>query len=505
MKKKCVILSVLMVLCFSLVLPVHGESNTELEQLIIDSCIYNETVHLSSYKVTIQQLHDLFFRLHDSGQLPWYVFGSYNYNYEKDTGLVTDFTPKYMDEGKYDRALYERTVAQILENTVFEGMSQLQIALSIHDYLIANSAYDESLTLEEGYDLLVNGTAVCNGYSEAYMDLMNRCGIPTVIVSSDPMNHCWNLVRIDDRWYHVDVTWDDPVSDVQGRVEHTFFLLTDEELLSNEHPHYDWVTDIVCTDARFSDAFWKNVDSQICYTDSKTCYLLREDNYSNYIYRRDEQTGKESLLYTDEKHGLDIGQGRYYYPHLGLSLWNGKLYFSDTVTSYSMNYDGSETTPIFRYDVLGNGKYIYGTAVCHGDLCLTLRSHEGKLTHMSVPLEAGKDHDHAFTSQVIAPTCIAPGMTVHTCACGFSYTSHPTKPAEHQYKETVITELTLSSDGESVFTCSACKDTYTQYYTHFNPIEWLMAEDYRMYIAIAIGLWLIIRLFSGGKRRKRSK
>lgn len=505
MKKKWMLIPVLTALCLSLLLPVRGETDDELEQMIIDSCTYNETIYLSSYQVTVQQLHDLFFRLQDSGKLPWYVFGSYSYNYRQDTGLVTDFTPEYMDEAKYDRALYEKVVSQILHDTVFEGMSQWQIALSIHDYLISNSAYDETLVLEEGYDLLVNGTAVCNGYAEAYMDLMNRCGVPTMIVHSDPMNHCWNLVCIDGKWYHVDVTWDDPVSNVHGRVDHTYFLLTDEEIRSDEHPHYDWVTDITCSDTRFSDAFWKNVDSKICYADSKTSYLLREDDYTNYIFSRDEQSGKETLLYTDEKTGLDIGQGRYYYPHLGLSLRNGKLYFSDTMTCYSMNPDGTEATPVFRYDAPGNSKHIYGVSVCGSDLCLTLRSHDGNLAHMSVPLEAGEDHDHTFTSQVIEPTCMAAGMTVHTCACGFSYTSHPTREAAHQYEETVITKLSFTTDGESVFTCSVCKDSYTQYYTHFNPIEWLMEKDYRMYAAIAIGLWLILRLFSSGKRRKRSK
>lgn len=503
MKKKWIIFPVLIALCISLVLPVHGENSTELEQMIIDSCTYNETIYLSSYGITVQQLHDLFFNLHDSGRLPWYVFGSYSYNYLEDTGLVTDFTPKYMDETKYDRALYEQMVAQILRNTVFEGMSQWQIALSIHDYLISNSEYDETLVLEEGYDLLVNGIAVCNGYAEAYMDLMNRCGIPTVLVSSDPMNHCWNLVCIDDKWYHVDVTWDDPVSNVHGRVEHTYFLLTDEEIRSGDDPHYDWVTDIACTDTGFSDAFWKDVDSQICYADSNTSYLLREDDYTNYIYSRNENSGKETLLYTDKKTGLDIGQGRYYYPHLGLSLRKGKLYFSDTATCYSMNPDGSEVTPVFRYDAIGNSKHIHGVSVCGTNLCLTLRSHDGNFTHMSVPLEAGEDHDHSFTSQVIEPTCMAAGMTVHTCPCGFSYTSHPTRPAAHSYEETVIQKLTLTSDGESVFTCSVCKDTFTQYYSHFDPIEWLMEEDYRMYAAIAIGFWLVTRIFRGLFKKKK--
>lgn len=502
MKKKWIIFPVLIALCLSLIFPVHGEANEQLEQLIIDSCTYNEEVDLTSYQLTPQQLKNVFFRLENTGRLPWYVSDQYSYEYMPDNGLITNFTPTCLDENKYDHMLYEQKVAEILQETVFEDMSQWQIALSIHDYLIANSEYDENLVLEEGYDILVNGTAVCNGYAEAYMELMNRCGIPTIIVSSDPMNHCWNLVCIDGKWYHVDVTWDDPVSNIHGQVKHTYFLLTDEEIRAGDDPHYAWVTDITCTDTKYTDAFWKGIDSQICYADGNTCYLLRTEDCTNYIYSRDEESGKETLLYTVEKSSLNIGQGNYYYPHLGLSIRNGKLYFSDTATCYSMNLDGSEVTPVFRYDAVGNGKYIYGVSYCDNELCLTLRTHDDNYTHMSVPMEAGENHDHTFTSQVIEPTCIAPGMTVHTCSCGFSYTSHPTKMAEHQYEEEVIKKVSLTSDGESVFTCSVCKDSYTQYYTRFNPIDWIMEEDYRLYAAIAIGFLLVSLIFRGIFKKK---
>ena len=502
MKRRCILFSVLIALCISLAMPVHGYENPELEQLIIESCTYDKTVYLSSYRVTGQQLDDIFNRLLDSGKLPWYVAGNYHYEYQKDTGYITEFSPEYMDKNIYDRNLYEKTAAQVIHETVFDGMQPWQIALSIHDYLIANSAYDESLVAKDGYDLLVNGSAVCNGYAEAYMDLMNRCGIPTVIVSSNVMNHCWNLVYIEGNWYHVDVTWDDPVSDVHGRVSHNYFLLTDDEIRNDDTPHYNWNTDISCTDTSFSNAFWRGIDSRICYADSNNCYLLREDNYSNYIYHRDEQTQKETLLYADEKAGLDIGSGRYYYPHMGLSLWNDKLYFSDTVTCYSMNTDGSEVLPVFRYDAAGNNKHIYGIALCDSSLCLTLRTHEGKLDQMTIPLAGGEDHEHTLSSQVIAPTCTAGGMTVHSCDCGFFYTSDPTPKTEHHYEETVIQELTLTTEGESVFTCSVCNDSYTQYYTAFNPIDWIMEEDYRMYAAIAIGFLLILRLFRKPKKNR---
>ena len=45
----------------------------------------------------------------------------------------------------------------------------------------------------------------------AYRHLLNAVGIQSEEVISEEMNHCWNYVRLNEKWYHVDVTYDDPV------------------------------------------------------------------------------------------------------------------------------------------------------------------------------------------------------------------------------------------------------------------------------------------------------
>ena len=53
--------------------------------------------------------------------------------------------------------------------------------------------------------------------------LLDRVGISSIMVTSYDMNHAWNLVNIDNEWYHVDTTWDDPVG-YSGATRHTYFL-----------------------------------------------------------------------------------------------------------------------------------------------------------------------------------------------------------------------------------------------------------------------------------------
>ena len=60
---------------------------------------------------------------------------------------------------------------------------------------------------------------------------LNTLGIQNYKISSS--NHVWNLVNLDGTWYHLDLTWDDPVaSDGNQYLLHNFFLISTDELLN---------------------------------------------------------------------------------------------------------------------------------------------------------------------------------------------------------------------------------------------------------------------------------
>ncbi len=91
----------------------------------------------------------------------------------------------------------------------------------IHDYLIDELSYDESyksVGTRDIYGALVNKIVVCEGYSKAFKYLLDELNIPCILVSGTAVDtsgneeaHMWNYVKINDTWYLVDVTWDDPV------------------------------------------------------------------------------------------------------------------------------------------------------------------------------------------------------------------------------------------------------------------------------------------------------
>ena len=463
---------------------VHAEGTTSLEQAIIDSCTYEQKVDLSQYAVTTQDLESTFQSLCDSHRLPWYANTEYNYYYDTTTDLVTEFEPIPL-EG-IDKTRYEQRVAEILDECVLEGMSQWQIALSIHDYLIANTCYDETLAYNSGYHLLVDGTAVCAGYAEAYQDLMTRAGIPCLYVISEAMEHAWNLVQLNGCWYHVDLTWDDPTPDTYGFVSHAYFLLTDEEISSGEEPHYSWDTDIACTDTTFSDAFWKDVESQICFTDVQNCFFIRENDFTNRIVSRNCSTASEITLYTDKLKYVNIGAGSYGYPRFGLSLWDGRLYLCSSDKIVSMATDGTDIKTEYQHAIKSDHKVICGCFTSNGIVYLSLMTHEGDQSAQTHTLSTGSFHIHSYTVTVNTPTCTASGSTVSVCACGLRCESSPTAATGHSYTQTEQVSATYFSAGHTVDTCSGCGDVLTQTIPRLH----ISAKDILTLAALAVLIFL---------------
>ena len=108
----------------------------------------------------------------------------------------------------------------------------------IHDYIVNHTSYDTDSDGEDEQKMdsaLINGKSVCAGYASAFQALCNKVGIETIAVTSE--THKWVEVRLDGKWYAVDVTWDDPiVYDSNGvRIDDTLsyqcFNISDEELL----------------------------------------------------------------------------------------------------------------------------------------------------------------------------------------------------------------------------------------------------------------------------------
>ncbi|MCR4715578.1 MAG: hypothetical protein K5656_00185 [Lachnospiraceae bacterium] len=138
---------------------------------------------------------------------------------------------------KKEQALYDKA-KEIVNDINANYSDDYDKEEAVHDYIIKNCVYqkngkgDPEDDIYTAYGALVNQTAVCNGYAEAMYLLLNACGIENEIVigEADNDNHAWNVVKLEDKWYQVDITWDDPVPDIKDTAQHTFFNITDEAM-----------------------------------------------------------------------------------------------------------------------------------------------------------------------------------------------------------------------------------------------------------------------------------
>lgn len=117
--------------------------------------------------------------------------------------------------------------------------------------------------------------AVCEGFAFSFAHIMNRIGIPCGIVAGESFlngmngSHVWNIIKIDNYFYHLDVTWDICTKD-KGKPFFDYFLL-DDQLVSRDHRWSDFSIP-VCLDS--SKEFYA-YNHLVCYNEQEIVELLK--------------------------------------------------------------------------------------------------------------------------------------------------------------------------------------------------------------------------------------
>ena len=128
-------------------------------------------------------------------------------------------------------------IDKIITNNINNNMDNFTKIRTIHDYIINHTKYDEDRSdknnikykSDTAYGALIEGHALCGGYTDAMMLFLERFNIESYKIASE--NHVWNYVYLNNKWYNLDLTWDDPVSrDGKDILEHNFFMISTDEM-----------------------------------------------------------------------------------------------------------------------------------------------------------------------------------------------------------------------------------------------------------------------------------
>lgn len=312
------------------------------------------------------------------------------YNSGKYVRLDVDYT---MSENEINAhfAAVDARIAEIdaILNTASED---LDMALLLHDYLAYTGKYDYDNYINgtipaDSYrsaGILVNGVGVCQSYAYAFKYFMHRKNIECHVVSSKAMNHAWNMIKLGDSYYHIDVTWDDPTLDKLGQVKHDHFLVSDGAFRTvrggGDKAHTVWDTpDFICSDTRYDNAYWYGINSPIYHSGAFRFYIK-----NNGIVRRDGSGSETEIMKLGIWPTWD-GNGYWIGSFSGLWFDNGDLYYN-TATEFR-RIEGYTTKDVLVYKPNTENGYIFGCAVKDGVMSYVLnRDPNTKGEIYSVPL-----------------------------------------------------------------------------------------------------------------------
>ncbi len=262
----------------------------------------------------------------DNPMLFWYYGYGYSFSYYQATDangnavclIATIDLTINIDTNSYtdmnDVADKYNQLATAVNEFQVNGISRYEKVKSIHDSICEMIVYPDV----KGYfsdgspyygpmahqptGAFINGSAVCEGYAEAFKLICDREGIPciTVLGTGGGGAHKWNYVKMDDgKWYLIDATWDD-----QGSIYYSYFLIgtdsktpyfgyssvADSTVHVNDGQMFssaDFTLIYPTTDkGTYMETYLKSSAGDIAFDNVRNCVLVGKGitNYQNYIY-----------------------------------------------------------------------------------------------------------------------------------------------------------------------------------------------------------------------------
>ncbi|MDP3387432.1 MAG: stalk domain-containing protein [Eubacteriales bacterium] len=243
MKRKLILILIVLTLLTSQFSYAFGYNNETgsldtLQSMIINGLRSRETSIDIRYTGNSDDLKNVLSNIINFDEYLKYTIMSLRWEYTGYNGkLDINFSTSHLLT-KAQEEYANQKIKEILARIIKPDMTIHEKIKAVHDWIVLNAKYDTSLTYRTHYDILSKGTAVCSGYALLFHRMANELKIPSkLVIGNAGEEHIWNMVYVDNQWYHIDATFDDPVPDQQGRLRHDFYMLTDDQI-STTHTIY---------------------------------------------------------------------------------------------------------------------------------------------------------------------------------------------------------------------------------------------------------------------------
>ena len=311
------------------------------------------------------------------------------------------------------RSIVQSAVAQCNNET--DG-SDYQKALWLHDWLLNQLDYDNSLKWSSTESALTRGLGTCQAYERAYAQLLSAASIENTETRDTYDGHTWNAMKLDGEWYQVDCTWDDSNDNWYNFDQRRLYFGLTDELMAVAHPGY----------------------SNIYTTEG---YNTRSTSLKNNYFVKSGEAQQWADSYKDRiQNSLNSKQ-----------------------TQFSIQADNSTYPPsiykiqngIIAYVMNQNEWFVDGKKV---SLVATVNDKQFDF-NVTYPIECTK-HDWSEVEVTTEPTCTKDGIKTYTCKNCASTKIETIKALGHDYSSewTIDKAATCTQEGSKSHHCTRCDD-----------------------------------------------
>lgn len=179
---------------------------------------------------------------------PYNSFESIIFNFD-DNIIEIEIKHTYTEE---EIKTLNDSIDNFINTNINNTISPREQIKLVHDHIIDSTTYDNlksenindtTYKSNTAYGVLMQGFGICSGYSDAMKLFLDKLNIINYKISND--QHIWNLVYLDGEWLHLDLTWDDPVSNENITRDNYFLITTDILKKLGDDVHYYDVNDFL--------------------------------------------------------------------------------------------------------------------------------------------------------------------------------------------------------------------------------------------------------------------
>lgn len=253
--------------------PLSGDTNNfpgldNLEELIVSSSLSASTI--------LSRFHILFGSYDPTASAKLHIINGQELLYTP-VGKEPYFHPNYSQYicEHFDQFMYSQMIKDytdkmedwVISRVVSSNMTQIQKIMRLRKWIMDRVVYNPKTIADPGYidskdhgeasvflhKETINGkqqyVTVCDGYAACYTNLLRKAGIDAETVKGGL--HAWNLVKLNEKWYHMDICWDDAHLDYPESFPESIpfmYCLVPDSVVNDpddDHNAYSWNVDNV--------------------------------------------------------------------------------------------------------------------------------------------------------------------------------------------------------------------------------------------------------------------